>query len=329
MSTDIYSIIKEKFRFFFKKISWRKNLTFLFFLILAIIFWVMQIYSQKIVFKLSIPIKYKNVSEEILFEHNLPEKVEVDIKDLGSSILKYATKSDDSITIDLGIIIKQSPDKNIIQSQELEQLIRAELLPNSELISFYPNYISYAYNKVSVRKIPVIFDGHIQLSAGYQLDGDVSIFPDTIIAYGSKAALDELHYAYTSKDTILDVKGNQAIDIELKTVKGIDFKPQKVRIDIPVDKFLIKEVKVAIECLNLPDDLDIIFFPSEVTVPFFVGLKRYNLIESNDFKIQVDYKDIQDLHTSSIPIRIIEAPDFVRTQLPEPSEVEFILEQKQ
>lgn len=329
MSSDIYSIIKEKFRFYFGKISWKKNLTFLFFLVLAIIFWVTQIYSQKVVLKLIIPISYRNVSDEIIFEHNMPEQVEVDIKDLGSSIIKYMAKSNDSIVIDIGTIIKQSPNKSIIQSQELEQLIRAELLPNSELISFYPNYISYAYNKVSVRKIPVIFDGYIELSAGYQLNGDVSIFPDTVIAYGSKKALDEIHFAYTATDTIFDVKGNQAIDVPLRAIKGVDFKPQKVTIDIPVDKFLIKEVKVPIECLNLPSNLNIIFFPSEVNVPFFVGLERYNLIESNDFKIQVDYKDIEDLHTSSIPIRIIEAPDFVRTQLPEPSEVEFILEQKQ
>lgn len=328
MSEGIYSKITKAIRFFFRKISWRKNLIFLFFLVMAIIFWIMQVYSQKIMIKLSIPVKYINVSDEILFEHNLPEKINADIKDLGSSVLKYAAKSGDSIKIDLGAIIKQSPEKSTIQGQELEQLIRSELLPSSELISYTPNYISYAYNKVSIRKLPVIFDGFISLSAGYQLDGDVSVYPDTVIAYGTQTALDTIRFAYTSKDTIRDIKGNQQIDIPLKDVLGVDFKPQKVRIDIPVDKFLVKEVKVPIECLNLPDNLNIVFFPSEVTVSFFVGLKRYNLIESSDFKIQVDYKDIENLKTSSIPVRIIEAPDFVRTQLPEPSEVEFILEQK-
>lgn len=328
MSNDIYSTIIEKIRFFFSKISWKKNLTFLFFIILAIIFWVMQVYSQKIVIKLSVPVKYLNVSDEILFEHNLPEKIEVDIKDYGSAVIKYATKMNDSLKIDLGAIIKQNPGKNIIQGQELEQLIRAELLTDSELLSYTPNYISYAYNKVAIRKLPVIFDGVIDLPAGYQLDGDVYVYPDTVIGYGAQSALDTLYYAYTSIDTISNVTASQQLNIPLRKIEGIDFKPQQVRIEIPVDKFLIKEVKVPIECLNLPDNLDIIFFPSEVTVPFFVGLKRYNLIESNDFKIQVDYKDLKDLQTSSIPVRIIEAPDFVRTQLPEPSEVEFILEQK-
>lgn len=328
MSDDIYSTIIEKIRFFFNKIAWKKNLTFLFFIILATIFWIMQVYSQKIVIKLSIPVKYLNVSDEILFEHNLPEKIEVDVKDYGSAVIKYATKQDDSLKIDLGAIIKQYPDKNIIQAQDLEQLIRAKLLTESELQSYTPTYISYAYNKVAVRKLPVIFDGFIDLPAGYQLDGDVSVYPDTVIGYGTQAALDTLRYAYTSIDTISNVTASQQLNIPLRDVDGVDFKPQQIRIEIPVDKFLIKEVKVPIECLNLPENLDIIFFPSEVTVSFFVGLKRYNLIQSNDFKIQVDYKDLKDLQTSSIPIRIIESPDFVRTQLPEPSEVEFILEQK-
>ena len=328
MSNNIYSIIIEKVRFFSTKISLRKNLTFLFFLVLAIIFWIVQVYSQKMVIKLAIPIRYTNVSDDILFEHNLPEKINVDIKDLGSSVIKYTSMWNDSIEIDLAGIIKQFPDRNTLQGQDLEQLIRSKLLPSSELIGYTPNYISYAYNKVSVRKLPVIFDGYIGLSSGYQLDGDVSVYPDTVIAYGSKTTLDTLSFAYTARDTISEIKGNLQVDIQLKEIAGVNFKPQKVKIDILVDKFLVKEVKVPIQCLNLPENFDIVFFPSEVTVSFFVGLKRYNLIESNDFKIQIDYKDIEKLNSSSIPIRIIEAPDFVRTQLPEPSEVEFILEQK-
>ena len=318
----------EKFRFFFKNISWKKNLTFLFFLLLAVIFWGMQVYSQKIEIKLTVPIKYTNVANNILFEHELPASIEVDIQDYGSAILKYSARKKDSLEIDLGAIIKESTTKRTLQGQAYEQLVRSKLLPSSELLGFSPTYISYAYNRVAVRKLPVLFDGVTNLPAGFQLDGDITIYPDSVLAYGSSAALDTLTFAYTEKDTLQDIKESQRIDVSLRKIKGVEYKPNKIKLDIPVDKFIVKELKVPVECINLPENLRIKFFPSEVTVSFFVGLKRYNLIESSNFKILVDYKDIKDFGNKSIPIRIIESPDFVRTRLPEPSEVEFILEQE-
>lgn len=322
------SKIIKKFRFIFRKISWKKNLTFLFFLLLAIIFWGMQVYSQRIEIKLTLPIKYTNVATNILFEQELPSNVEVSILDYGSAILKYSSRRMDSLEIDLGTIIKESNTKKILQGQVYEQLIRTKLLPSSELLNFSPAYISYAYNRVAVKKMPVLFDGVTNLSAGYQLDGDIIIYPDSVIAYGSAAALDTLTFAYTDRDTIKNIKESKRVDVALRKTKGVEYKPNKIKLDIPVDQFIVKELKVPVECINLPENLTIKFFPSEVSVSFFVGLKRYNLIESSNFKILVDYKDIKDLGNKSIPVRIIESPDFVRTRLPEPSEVEFILEQK-
>lgn len=320
--------IIKKFRFIFKKISWKKNLTFLFFLLLAIIFWGMQVYSQKIEIKLAIPIKYTNVASNILFEHELPQKIDVDVSDYGSAVFKYSARSNDTLEIDLGAIIKESATKRTIQGQAYEQLVRSKLLSSSELLSFSPTYISYAYSRVAVRKLPVLFDGVTHLSPGYQLDGDIIIYPDSVVAYGSSAALDTLRFAYTVKDTIQNVKESKRIDVMLRETKGVEFKPSKIKLDIPVDQFIVKELKVPVECINLPENLTIKFFPSEVSVSFFVGLKRYNLIESSNFKILVDYSSIKDLGNKSVPIRIIESPDFVRTRLPEPSEVEFILEKK-
>lgn len=318
----------EKFRFFFENISWKKNLTFLFFLLLAVIFWGMQVYSQKIEIKLIIPIKYTNIANNILFENELPDEIEVHVKDYGSSILKYAAKTKDSIELNMATLIKESPTQKTLQGQAYEQLIRSSLLPSSELLSFSPSYISYAYNKVSVRKLPVLFDGVTNLPAGYQLDGDITIFPDSVIAYGTNAALDTLSFAYTEKDTLQNIQESKRIELQLKKTRGVEYKPNKIEIEVPVDKFIIKEVKVPIQCINLPKNLTIKFFPSEVSVSFFVGLKRYNLIESKNFSIIVDYKDIENIGNRSVPLRIIDAPDFVRTKQLEPSEVEFILEQE-
>jgi len=188
--------------------------------------------------------------------------------------------------------------------------------------------VSYAYAVLHQKKIPVIYDGYVLLASGYILDGDLTVEPDSVLVYGSRAALDTLRYAHTLGDTLTNVTSDKKILIAMRPAKGVKFMPNAVELSIPVDEFNQKEVEVPVICVNLPENLNIKFFPSSVKIPFFVGLKRYKDITAEDFKVIVNYDDIKDFRETSIPVRIAESPDYVQTKLPIPSEVEFVLEQK-
>lgn len=324
---NIFDKIIERLKLFFKEVTLKDSLTFSFFLVLAVILWGMQVYTQKLEIRLSIPIKYTNASDNILYEYPLPGAIDVYVKDYGSAALKYAAKHKDSIEIDLSVFTKNRDSKLTLQGQELEQMVRTLLLPSSELTSFSPTFIAFDYNIVAIKKVPVIFDGLANLSVGYQLDGDISIQPDSVLAYGPESILDTLSYAYTDRDTI-QVNKSQQVAVKIRSISNVNFQPNSITLDIPVDEFIERKVKVPVECINLPNDLNIKFFPPEVTVNFFIGSKRNNLIDYKNFKIIVDYNQIESSEASSIPIRIFESPEFVRIKELEPSEVEFILEQQ-
>ncbi|MBD8388262.1 hypothetical protein [Dysgonomonas sp. BGC7] len=326
--SDTKNIILQEVRSFFKNLSWKKILTFLFFILLSSVFWMMQIYRQKFESTLSIPVKYVNVPDSIVFENELPTDVYVRIKDDGASLFKYYfTKRKDSLTVDVRDIIRNSSEK-AIQGKNLEQFIRSKLLVTSELISYSPTRMSYEYVVLREKMLPVIYDGYINLATGHILDGDLATAPDSVKAYGSRAALDTLTYAYTTGDTLYNVSENNKIEVALKTVKGVRFVPNVVRLNVPAVIFIKKEVEVPVRCVNLPSNLDIRFFPSSVKIPFIVGKNRANEITANNFEITVDYNDLKDIKESSIPVRITESPDYIQTEQPIPSEVEFVLERK-
>lgn len=325
--SDTREIIKEV-RSFFRTISWKKILTFLFFVFLATIFWFMQIWSQEFETKLNIPIRYVNIPDSIIFENNLTDAIEVTINDKGVATLRYLlTKKNDSLTVDVRNFIQGTKDK-VIQGGNYEQLIRTNLLQSSKLISYYPSKLAFNYSILHHKKLSVIYDGYVNLAPGYLLDGDLSIEPDSVVVYGSRAALDTLKYMLTVDDTLKNVTSNREILIPMKPVKGVKLIPNEVSLTIPVDEFLQKEIEVPVVCVNLPPTLNIKFFPSTVKIPLFVGLKRSNAIKPEDFKVIVNYDDIKDLKDPSIPVRIAESPDYVQAKLPIPSEVEFVLEQK-
>jgi len=326
--TNDKDILSPEVRTFFKNIPWKKILAFLFFVLLSCIFWVMQVSRQKYEATLTIPVKYINIPDSIVFENDLPLTVNARIKDDGWVLFKYYfTRRSDSMIVDVRDIVKSTPDK-IIQGRNFEQLIRTKLFVTSELISYTPTRMSYIYALLHDKKLPVIYNGNVSLADGHMLIGDLSVSPDTVLVYGSREALDTLYYAYTVTDTITNVKSEQKVVVAMKPIRGIKYVPDIVTLTIPADQFIEKSVEVPITCINLPPNLSIKFFPSSVKILFDIGKTREDNNIADNFKIVIDYNDIKDLKDSSIPVRITESPDYIRTKLPEPSEVEFVLEKQ-
>ena len=320
--------ILEAVKAFFRNISWKKVLTFSFFVVLSFSFWIMQVYRQKFEATFIIPIKYTNVPDSIVFENDLPQQINARIKDDGATLFKYyVLKRTDSLEIDIREIIKEST-KRVVQGSSFEQLIRTKLYPTSELINYSPGHISYVYAILEQKMLPVIYDGYIDLPSGYMIDEELIYSPDSVLAYGSRATLDTLYFAHTKTDTISGIIGDSTFHIGMKRTRGVRFVPNEIAVFVPVDQFTSKEVDVHVTCINLPPNMNIKFFPSTVKIPMLVGLKRYKDIDATCFVVKVDYNDIKDSNETTVSVRVVESPDYVRAKMPEPSEVEFILEQE-
>lgn len=318
----------QKVSLFLQNIRWKKVLTFLFFVLLASIFWIMQIYRQKFEAVQIIPVKYVNIPDSILLVNNMPAHIRARYKDDGITLFKYYfTKKKDSLRVDVKEIISNNPQPYIIQGGILEQMIRSKLFASSELLSYYPSYISCQYAPLNEKLLPVIYDGYINLNHGHIIDGDLKIAPDFVKAYGRKESLDSLSYAHTVTDTLDGIRDNKTIAVRLKPIEGVKFVPDSVNLTIPVDEYTEKEITIAIKCINLPDNMTARFFPPVAKIPMYVGLKRYKDISPDGFVIAVDYNDIKDRSEPTVALRLLKSPDFVKTKAPIPAEVEFILEQ--
>lgn len=317
--------IIQKVRLFLGDIKWKTVLTFLFFVLLASIFWVMQIYRQKFEATQIIHIKYINIPDSILFVSEMPCEISARYKDDGINLFKYYfTKQNDSLEVNVESIITNA-EPLTIQGGLMEQLIKSKLLPSSELLSYYPSYMSFQYTPLNDKLLPVIYDGYIKLSRGHIIDGELKINPENVKAYGSKEALDTLMFAHTVADT-LNIVGDKTVSVKIGPIDGVRFVPDVVMLTVPVDEFTEKELSVTIKCTNLPKNVTARFFPPVVKIPVFVGLKHYKDISADGFDVVVDYNDIKNMTEPTIAVRILKSPDFVKTKPPIPSEVEFILE---
>ncbi|NDW18905.1 YbbR-like domain-containing protein [Dysgonomonas sp. 216] len=327
MDNNIYHNISEKVRKILVNTPWRKVLTFSFFVLLSSILWFFQIYRQNFTASYDLPIRYISIPDSVIFNTPLPESINITIKDNGYGLFNsYFTKRKDSLTIDISEVFATTSNK-VLSSTSLQQAVKNKLQNTATLVNYDPSFITFQYTALKQKKLPVIFNGQVFISSGYLLDGDISILPDTVLAYGPETILNGMNYVYTVNDTIHEYNSESPLKYAIKNIENVKFIPDVVDVYVPIDKYTQKNLQIEIVCINLPEKLEVKFFPSSVKVSFLVGLSQYQQITEKDFVIQLDYNDLKNTRESHVPLRIISMPDHIQSVSMSPADVEFIFEQ--
>lgn len=319
--------IKDEVRSFLNDVPWKKILTFFFFVIIAAILWFMQVYDQPFETDIRIPVKYVSIPDSVIFNDTLPDHFDVRVRDNGYAMFRYGFTKRDTVYLDMSAVL-QNGASPVLQGSTLDAYISRSLPQTSTVIRYDPLRISFAYSLLRSRKIPVVFDGQINLAPGYFLNGDIRVAPDSVMVYGSLADLTKLTYIYTTSDTLSGLESNRKVSYKLIKPDNTKVSPNKVNVYIPVEAYQQMRIDVPVEGFNLPDNLNIKFFPSNVTMSFFVGVSMADSVKREDFTVGVDYNNIRDLGQVSVPVRVTASPSFVRNLMIDPLNVEYIFEYK-
>ena len=74
---------------FLHRQRWKEALIFFCFVLLSFGFWLLQSLQQEYETDMSIPIRYTNVPDDIIFTNKIPQAINIRIKDKGSALLNY------------------------------------------------------------------------------------------------------------------------------------------------------------------------------------------------------------------------------------------------
>ncbi|MFT4072832.1 MAG: hypothetical protein QM654_13035 [Dysgonamonadaceae bacterium] len=315
----------KKVRFFFSQLNWKEILTFCFFLFLSATFWLILILRQTFEATIQIPIKYVEIPDSIFLKNPLPNKMSVGISDKGLALFhSFFSNKGDSIEINVRNCINAR--NTVIKEDQLVQLLKTKFNKTTNLLRYYPSRINLEYSLLKSKKVPVIFDGEVTTKQNFLLSGDITVTPDSVIAYSSEEILKTLNVAFTTSNQVNDLNKNTVIKLHLRNEKKIRFSPDIVDVSIPVAEFTQKEVTVPVKCLNQPFGMNVIFFPSNVTISFAVALSNFKNISPQDFSINLDYNELQETTNGIIRLRLTDSPSYIQNIAIQPASVEFILE---
>ena len=104
--------------------------------------------------------------------------------------------------------------------------------------------------------------------------------------------------------------------------------PSNIDVTFLMDIFAEKSVEVSVLGINFPEDKMLRTFPSKVNVSFQVGLKQFKSINSEDFVVVVDYKDLKENGTEKCNPILLQSPENVNHVRINPQAIDYIIEQK-
>lgn len=317
----------EKIRSFLLSHKSREFLIFLFFVFVSFCFWLLQVLNDDYETELSIPLRMKNVPENVVLTSELPKELRIGVKDRGTVLVNYLLgQTLYPVTIDFTEYQEKGTQVRI-PSNTLNKRIAGQLNQSTKLSTIKPDTLELIYTRGEGKKVPVKLRGEVNADRQYYIS-EVIYAPDSVMVYAPKEILDTITSAYTESLYIEQMADTTRRQVGLLPVKGAKFTPAYCNLTFLVDMYSEKTVEVPIQGVNFPNDKQLRTFPSKVHVTFQVGLSQFKSVTADDFVVVVDYDQLHKNKGDKCTLVLMQSPANVHHIRLNPQEIDYLIEQK-
>ena len=313
---------------FFLQPRWKETLIFLFFILLAFGFWLLQNLQQEYEIEIFVPVKYKNMPEEMLSMENYPQEIVAKVRDKGNVLINYTwLRSFHPVEVNLGDIGKDGGIQ--VSKRTIEAVISKQLLTTTSLLNIEPQTITIEYAELQHKDVPVEIDMEVLLEPGYQIAGAMTVVPETVRLYTNSNIPDSITTVKTVYYELKKANQTKEVKLRLQKIVGVQMEPEEVTVTVPVEEFTEKRITLAVSCNDQPAHYVLRTFPSSVEVVCNVPISRFRELSDSDLEILIPFQEFEARQTEGkIPLYLTKQPLWITNPVIIPDAIEFIIEQK-
>lgn len=304
----------------------REFFVFLCFFFIAAGFWLLQTLNNDYETEFSIPVRLRNVPENVVITSEPVSEVRVRVRDKGTVLLNYMLgKNFYPVILDFKNYINMGNHVQV-QTSQVQKWITGQLNASTALLSMKPDTLEYYYSTGVSKVIPVKLCGNVSAGEQYYLP-DTLFTPDSVRVYAPSDALDTMKVAYTLPLNLDNITDTLEREVTLSAPKGAKYIPASVKLTLPVDMYTEKTVEVPLRGVNFPADKVLRAFPSKIKISFQVGMGRFRQITADDFHLVVSYEELVRLGSEKYTVKLRTLPEGVSHVRFNPEQVDFLIEQ--
>lgn len=304
----------------------RDALTFLVFLLLSTAFWFVHALDRVRETQITLQLSYVGIPDNVLFVDQSPTSVNIKIKDEGKNLFAYRKNRLPLIAFDLSDSFTAEQGKVIITKEEIRKKISMLISGTTDILAINPDTIALNYIKQSQKEVPVRIAATLLPARQYMIR-DTLLQNKTVLLFGMASQLAGIHEISTQNLIYSEIKDSTRLTLPLQIPKGIRVGTDKVNCIVIAEKFTEKKMKVNIEAVNFPSDINVRIFPAEAEVTCNIPLSEFSSLQPDDIKVFIDYHDVKP-NTAQVELSSETDKAYISKIKIYPSEVEFLLEEK-
>ena len=302
--------------------------TFISFLLLSLLIWLLITFSKEYSTTVAFPVKYTELPQNRLLQKEPIKELDILVKGSGFKILtnKFNTNS---ILLNIDNLGKKSNSKYFFLPVNQKVSIQKQLLSGLQIEQILKDTINLEIGVLTSKKVPVIPNLKIKYHVGYDASKELIIEPDSILISGTEELIKNIKSLKTSFLELEDVKGdfNETVSIlKPENSENINFNKKTVLIKGSVEKYTEGSFQIPFIVTNLPSEIQINTLAKTVEIVYIVGLSDFNKIESNSFRVECNYLDSKENNLGYLIPKIVTKPTLVKNVKIIPNKIDFLIQ---
>lgn len=308
-----------------RKYKQTKVRTFFFFLLLAVVFWILTIFSKEYEATVQANVVYSNLPQAVLLADDNLKSFSFDLTANGFEFLSYKL-NEPVITFSISEYYKEGNEQIVISKEQLTRLITEQLEKNLSVKNLSINELKINLHVIQVKKVPVIATTEITYKEGFKSVKPLKVIPDSVALFGSRELLETIDSIATMKILLENVENSSkgTIGLKIPNVDGLTVDPKEVEFKIRVEEFTQKQLLLPINRINFPVEQTIKLLPKTAMVTFNVSLSDFNKITKDDFELVCDFSERNKEGNFIIP-KLVKRPEQIRDVELDIKKIDFLI----
>ena len=321
-SRQLYDKVKEGLR----TVKGRNALTFLVFLAISAVFWVLMALNDEVQHDYRLKLKLAGFPENMTIISGANPTVSVSVKDKGSALMKFTWNTQPELTVNYDEFSKAG-DHNLLMTQaQLNSAVRNIFGSSATIIAVRPDSLSLHYTTNPGVPVKVRIDADVRPAPSAVAFGRVTLSTDTVMLYSNSKERSRIKTLTTQPIILTGLTDTAHVSAALIVPPGMRAVPSQIKVTIPIEPLVTKTRKVEIAQRNVPAGKRLVTFPSMAEVDYLLPKSLYNS-DASPVKAVVDFSAYRP-GEKKIPVTVLPLPNYYRFVSVRPSEVEFVIEEK-
>ena len=320
-------ILKSIRRFLF---GWanREFLIFLFFLLVAGIFWTLMTLNESYEQELKVPVRFVNVPSNVVITGGDSDTLRFTVRDKGISLITYLySKRQQPFDIDFSRYAR-SDGSGSVPSADLLRLFGMRLPASAKAVAVKPENQLFYYNNGEKKTVPILIQGKVEPDILYYI-ADTLFSSNEVTIYATPEKLDSIQEVYTEPLRFKDFRDSLTVTARLRPIPGVKMIPNVVFITFHTDMLTEVHIEgVEVHGINMPEGKILRTFPGKLAINVVTGMRNYRKMSSEDFEIVADYSQFSTDSSAQCDVFIRRQPSGIKRIQIERQKVDYLIEEK-